>query len=139
MIDAQTVSFADPALLALLEQAADADLAGLEFGVIGFDAPAYVVAENAGTLRINVLRTNGSSGVVNAYFGDFGAMSGRAGGLAGGGGAGGKEQKLREVVKESLSEYFLYSVEGRDTIPTGWSKRLPSFNTPAVTLAPPRR
>ena len=37
------------------------------------------------------------------------------------------EAKPREVVKEGLSEYFLYTVEGRDTIPTGWSKRLPSF------------
>ena len=35
--------------------------------------------------------------------------------------------RKKEVVKESLSEYFLYTVEGRDTIPTGWSKRLPSF------------
>ena len=46
MIDAQTVSFADPALLALLEQAADADLDGLEFGVIGFDAGALVQRYN---------------------------------------------------------------------------------------------
>ncbi len=34
----------------------------------------------------------------------------------------------REVVKEGLSEYFLYTVEGRDTIPNGWSKRMPSFS-----------
>ena len=44
------------------------------------------------------------------------------------------EDRRREITKEALSEYFLYSVEGRDTIPTGWSKRLPSFNTPAVPL-----
>ena len=29
---------------------------------------------------------------------------------------------------------FLYTVEGRDTIPTGWSKRLPSFKTPDVPI-----
>src|SRR6185436_14310724 len=27
----------------------------------------------------------------------------------------------KQVTKEELSEYFLYSVEGRDTIPTGWA------------------
>jgi hypothetical protein len=42
--------------------------------------------------------------------------------------------KPREIVKESLSEYFLYTVEGRDTIPTGWSKRVPSFKTADVPL-----
>ena len=42
-----------------------------------------------------------------------------------GGGMGG--DKPKEIIKEGLSEYFLYSVEGRDTIATGWSKRLPSF------------
>jgi hypothetical protein len=42
--------------------------------------------------------------------------------------------KVAEIVKEELSEYFLYTVEGRDTIPTGWSKRLPSFQTPGVPI-----
>ncbi|PAW87050.1 MAG: hypothetical protein B9S33_06950 [Pedosphaera sp. Tous-C6FEB] len=40
----------------------------------------------------------------------------------------------KEIVKEELGEYFLYTVEGRDTIPTGWSKRLPSFATPGIPL-----
>ena len=40
----------------------------------------------------------------------------------------------REVVKEALGEYFLYTVGGRDTIPTGWGKRLPSFKTAAVPI-----
>ena len=44
----------------------------------------------------------------------------------------GKSQK--EVVKEALGEYFLYTVEGRDTIPTGWGKRLPSFKAPGVPI-----
>lgn len=42
--------------------------------------------------------------------------------------------KPREIVKEGVSEYFLYTVEGRDTIPTGWSKRLPSFRAQAVPI-----
>jgi hypothetical protein len=35
--------------------------------------------------------------------------------------------KPRDIAKESISEYFLYTVEGRDTIPTGWAKQMPSF------------
>jgi len=41
-------------------------------------------------------------------------------------------ERPREIVKEGVSEYFLYTVEGRDTIPNGWAKRLPSFNAPDV-------
>ncbi len=44
------------------------------------------------------------------------------------------EAKAKEIIKEGISEYFLYTVEGRDTIPTGWSKRLPSFKTPDVPI-----
>jgi hypothetical protein len=40
----------------------------------------------------------------------------------------------REIIKEGLSEYFMYTVEGRDTIPTGWSKRLPSFTAVDVPI-----
>ena len=40
----------------------------------------------------------------------------------------------REIVKEGVSEYFLYTVEGRDTIPNGWSKRLPSFKAADVPV-----
>ena len=40
----------------------------------------------------------------------------------------------REIVKEGVSEYFIYTVEGRDTIPNGWSKRMPSFKTDGVPL-----
>lgn len=41
----------------------------------------------------------------------------------------------REVLKEGVGEYFLYTVEGRDTIPNGWAKRLPSFRVADVPLA----
>lgn len=47
-----------------------------------------------------------------------------------GGGMGGPA----EIVKEGLSEYFIYTVAGRDTIPNGWSKRLPSFKAAAVPI-----
>lgn len=38
----------------------------------------------------------------------------------------------REIIKEGLSEYFIYSIEGTETIPNGWSKRLRSFQGDAV-------
>ena len=44
-------------------------------------------------------------------------------------------EKAREILKESVSEYFLYTVEGRDTIPNGWSKRMPSFRAADVPIA----
>lgn len=47
----------------------------------------------------------------------------------------GATEKPREVSKESLSEYYVYTVEGRDTIPNGWSKMLPSFSKPGVAFA----
>ena len=43
----------------------------------------------------------------------------------------------KEIKKEGLSEYFIYTIEGTETIPTGWSKRLPSFvkdDVPVVNL-----
>jgi hypothetical protein len=59
-------------------------------------------------------------------FADF-DTSGFAGGMGG-------LRRQREVVKEALSEYFLYTVEGRDTIASGWSKRLPSFATNGIPI-----
>jgi hypothetical protein len=40
----------------------------------------------------------------------------------------------KEIVKEGLSEYFLYTIEGTETIPNGWSKRLQSFDVEAVPV-----
>jgi hypothetical protein len=54
-------------------------------------------------------------------------------GLAGRSG-GAMDLKRKDIVKEALSEYFLYTVEGRDTIPDGWAKRLPSFQASAVPI-----
>jgi len=50
----------------------------------------------------------------------------RAGAL--GGGKGGEEgAKEKEIVKEGLSEYFIYTIEGTETISNGWSKRMRSL------------
>jgi hypothetical protein len=47
------------------------------------------------------------------------------------------ESSPKEIKKEGLSEYFLYTIEGKETIPNGFSKRLLSFeadNVPVVNL-----
>jgi hypothetical protein len=41
---------------------------------------------------------------------------------------------LKQIRKEGLSEYFLYTIEGKETIPDGWSKRLLSFEKDAVPV-----
>jgi hypothetical protein len=33
----------------------------------------------------------------------------------------------KEIIKEGLSEYFIYTIEGTESIPNGWSKRMRSF------------
>jgi hypothetical protein len=33
----------------------------------------------------------------------------------------------KQIIKEGLSEYFIYTIEGTETIPNGWSKRMRSF------------
>lgn len=40
----------------------------------------------------------------------------------------------KEITKEGLSEYFLYTIAGTETIPNGWGKRLPSFTATAVPI-----
>jgi hypothetical protein len=40
----------------------------------------------------------------------------------------------KEIVKEGLSEYFIFTIAGTETIPTGWSKRLRSIEASAVPM-----
>ena len=40
--------------------------------------------------------------------------------------------KPKEIVKEGLSEYFIFSIPGTETIPNGWSKRLRAIEAAAV-------
>ncbi len=40
----------------------------------------------------------------------------------------------KEIVKEGLSEYFLYTIEGTETIPNEWGKRLLSFETDDIPV-----
>lgn len=43
-------------------------------------------------------------------------------------------EQAKEIIKEGLSEYFIYTIEGTETVPNGWSKRLRSFIAEAVPL-----
>lgn len=44
------------------------------------------------------------------------------------------EAAPKEIVKEGLSEYFLYTIEGTEDIPHGWGKRLLSFAADPVPV-----
>ena len=46
--------------------------------------------------------------------------------------AGGKTAEPKEIIKEGLSEYFIYTIEGTETIQNGWSKRMRSLDAAAV-------
>jgi len=43
-----------------------------------------------------------------------------------------RESAPKQVIKEGLSEYFIYTIEGTESIPNGWSKRIRSFEGGAV-------
>jgi hypothetical protein len=40
----------------------------------------------------------------------------------------------KQVIKEGLSEYFIYTIEGTENISNGWSKRIRSFEARGVPL-----
>jgi len=50
------------------------------------------------------------------------------GGFGGGGFGGALKYDVKQIEKEGLSEYFLYSIEGTEDLPNTWTRRLPSFD-----------
>jgi len=40
----------------------------------------------------------------------------------------------KEIIKEGLSEYFIYTIEGTETVPNGWAKRLRSFEAVGLPM-----
>ncbi len=42
------------------------------------------------------------------------------------------QEAEKQIIKEGLSEYFIYTVEGTETIANGWSKRMRSFEGQTV-------
>ncbi len=70
------------------------------------------------------------------HLGDM-IMNGRVGGYGGGMGGMGidfDELRSKEIIKEGLSEYFLYTIEGTETIPDTWDKRLLSFEVEDIPV-----
>ncbi|MFB0555680.1 MAG: DUF4139 domain-containing protein [Phycisphaerae bacterium] len=45
-----------------------------------------------------------------------------------------EELRRKEIRKEGLSEYFLYTIEGTETIPNQWGKRLISFEVEDIEV-----
>ncbi len=45
---------------------------------------------------------------------------------------GGGMREEKQIIKEGLSEYFIFSIPGTETIPNGWSKRLRAIEAPAA-------
>jgi hypothetical protein len=74
------------------------------------------------------LRDNFKKEAAQHFLGD----ADRAGGL---GGAMPEElTEAKQIIKEGLSEYFIYTIEGTETIPNGWSKRMRSFDADDAPL-----
>jgi hypothetical protein len=67
-------------------------------------------------------KRHGAQKAVEEYDGWFSAGPG--------GGVGDKKPKA--ILKEGLSEYFIYTIEGTETIRNGWSKRMRSFQGQTV-------
>ena len=61
----------------------------------------------------------------------LGVVNGPTSGMGGGGGFR-AAKKPKQFIKEGLSEYFIYTIEGTETIPNGWSKRMRSFEGQTV-------
>jgi hypothetical protein len=60
------------------------------------------------------------------------AALGFMGRSGGGPGPSGKPMEEKQIIKEGLSEYFIYTIEGTETIQNGWSKRMRSLDAAAV-------
>jgi hypothetical protein len=52
--------------------------------------------------------------------------------VAGSLGYAGRALQEKQIVKEGLSEYFIYTIDGTETIPNGWSKRMRSFEGESI-------
>ncbi len=52
----------------------------------------------------------------------------------GGSGGGANPNSPKQIIKEGLSEYFIYTIAGTETIQNGWSKRMRSLDAAAVPV-----
>ena len=58
--------------------------------------------------------------------------AGKAMGMGGGMPVSDTPAAPKEIIKEGLSEYFIYTIEGTESVANGWSKRLRSFDGQTV-------
>jgi len=100
----------------LLDQIAELARREHPYGSPTPPVPAATAAPMRQMMEIDKLRTKASLG--------YGFASGGAGG----------RMAPKAIEKEGLSEYFLYTIEGTETIPTGWSKRLASLAADGVPV-----
>jgi hypothetical protein len=77
---------------------------------------------------LGVLNGDWSKGMKEVEF--AGAVNRFDLGLPAGGGQLANREK--QIIKEGLSEYFIYTIEGTETIQSGWSKRMRSLDAAAV-------
>ncbi|MEA2734546.1 MAG: hypothetical protein QOE14_997, partial [Humisphaera sp.] len=57
-----------------------------------------------------------------------------AAGAVGGGAPAAPQAQPKEIIKEGLSEYFIFTIEGTETIRNGWSKRMRAIEADKVPL-----
>jgi hypothetical protein len=57
-----------------------------------------------------------------------------AGAMGGAGAAPPAQSQPKEIIKEGLSEYFVFTIEGTETIRNGWSKRMRAIEADKVPL-----
>lgn len=43
-------------------------------------------------------------------------------------------ERAKKIVKEGLSEYFIYTIGGTETVPNRWAKRMPSLNVTGIPV-----
>jgi hypothetical protein len=92
------------------------------------------IQDQRNALRLNALRDLSRAKRMPAKDGKGQAWGGRGGKRGDAEEEGEFLEAPKEIVKEGLSEYFIYTIEGTETIPNGWAKRLRSFEAAKVPV-----
>jgi hypothetical protein len=83
--------------------------------------------------QLGRVATEGKLLEMDEKWGDVNGVAFGYGGVGGGfGGGRAAPARPKQIIKEGLSEYFIYTIEGTETIPNGWSKRMRSFEGQTV-------
>jgi hypothetical protein len=96
-----------------------------------------LVQKIAELARIPVTEVDKLSRETKANYQHLALRSAMSAPMGGAGGFGGRQlgaEAPKEVAKEGLGEYFIYTIEGTETIRNGWSKRMRSLETANVPV-----